>query len=199
MITIEGLIGAGKSTLVGILKENGFKDVFTEPISEWNVQGFDVLKAFYSDPKRYAFVFQTYCLQTRVNQLRQASIAERSLLSDSMFASAQHRLGNMDDLEFAIYNTVLADATSRAPKCRGHIYVRTSPKTCLSRIMGRSRDGEDVVGVDYLELLEELHESYFGKLGKQKVLIIDGEEDFHDPVIQKVLVGRIREFQSRLE
>ena len=197
MLSIEGLIGAGKSTLAAILRDAGVTGVVDEPIRDWKVGGIDILDAFYEDPQKYAYLFQSYVLRTRLKQVKDASIVERSLFSDSIFAEAQYRLGNMTELEYETYKVMYKDAVESIGSCAGRIHVVTSIDTCLQRIQDRNRNGEAGIRREYLELLHELHQT---KIAKEKhVLVVDGETDFRDPAVREFLVLRIRSFLHALE
>ena len=55
VFSIEGNIGAGKSTILRLISAS-FNDVefIEEPVKEWqNLGGENLLDAFYKDPKRY--------------------------------------------------------------------------------------------------------------------------------------------------
>jgi len=56
-VVIDGNIGSGKTTQLGLLEQKGWK-VRREPINEWP------LEEFYKDPKRWAFYFHMVILQT---------------------------------------------------------------------------------------------------------------------------------------
>jgi deoxyadenosine/deoxycytidine kinase len=74
-VVIDGNIGSGKTTQLGLLEKKGWK-VRREPIDEWP------LEEFYKDPKRWAFYFHMVILQTlRPFKTPGTVIYERSLLS----------------------------------------------------------------------------------------------------------------------
>ena len=74
-VVIDGNIGSGKTTQLGLLEQKGWK-VRREPIDKWP------LEEFYKDPKRWAFYFHMVILQTlRPLQTKEHIIYERSLLS----------------------------------------------------------------------------------------------------------------------
>jgi deoxyadenosine/deoxycytidine kinase len=74
-IVIDGNIGSGKTTQLGLLEQKGWK-VRREPIDKWP------LEEFYKDPKRWAFYFHMVILQTlRPVDTKHNIIYERSLLS----------------------------------------------------------------------------------------------------------------------
>lgn len=52
LVSIDGPIGAGKSTLVGQLARRGY-NVFSEPVQSWTL-----LEDFARDPEKHAFAFQ---------------------------------------------------------------------------------------------------------------------------------------------
>jgi deoxycitidine kinase/deoxyguanosine kinase len=63
LISIEGNIGAGKSTLIETLKTRFPNVVFVdEPVDVWSTvtdkDGTTILEKYYADQKRYAFAFQ---------------------------------------------------------------------------------------------------------------------------------------------
>jgi deoxyadenosine/deoxycytidine kinase len=74
-IVIDGNIGSGKTTQLGLLEKKGWK-VRREPIEKWP------LEEFAKDPKRWAFYFHMVILQTlRPVQTKEPVVYERSLLS----------------------------------------------------------------------------------------------------------------------
>jgi deoxyadenosine/deoxycytidine kinase len=69
--SIEGNIGSGKTTLLHLLRAHIPNIILSpEPIGEWQrIGSHNILEAYYRDPSRWAYSFQTYALLTRVNQL----------------------------------------------------------------------------------------------------------------------------------
>ena len=80
IISIEGNIGAGKSTILNYLKEHyANHELITfveEPVDMWgDIKGDDnedILTKFYKNPKEYAFSFQVMAFATRVHKFRTA-------------------------------------------------------------------------------------------------------------------------------
>ena len=182
LISVEGNIGAGKTTFCKLLAQQGYK-VSLEPIANWNVtdevgEVHNVLHAFYQAPQKYACMFQTLVLRSRVEQCRPIhhGFLERCVHSDKLFGSLQRRLGNMTAVEYATYLFQFRQAVRDTPTVQGHIYIKTSVETCLERISKRAREGESGISKSYLQGLEEEHEQWFQ--GQENVLVIDGEVDF---------------------
>ena len=79
IISIEGNIGSGKSTLVKKLKSALPEDTYyfvDEPVDIWqsiqDTSGVNIINKFYSDQARYAFSFQMMAYISRVSMLKQA-------------------------------------------------------------------------------------------------------------------------------
>ena len=136
LVSIEGNIGAGKSALCRLLKDNEMH-VSPEPVMDWNVKGeggaeYNVLKYFYENPSMYACMFQTLILRTRVEQSRKLThgFIERCVHSDKMFGAMQFERGNMNDVQYATYLYQFRQAIRDTPTIHGHIYLRTDVDTC---------------------------------------------------------------------
>jgi deoxyadenosine/deoxycytidine kinase len=80
IISIEGNVGAGKSTLLREIKDRiekeGIKDIMVleEPVEEWNLVNdgtHNIIELFYSNPKKYALVFQTLVTLTTIKKLQE--------------------------------------------------------------------------------------------------------------------------------
>jgi len=95
VVAIEGLIGAGKSTVMARLAADPAIVVLPERVDIWEELG--MLRKFYEDPERYALAFQTLTLVTRSAALRdvraalkdpavRAVVLERSFEGDGCFA-----------------------------------------------------------------------------------------------------------------
>ena len=74
IFSIEGNIGAGKTTLLQLLeKQIPNCKVIYEPVSEWkNVGGTDLLKSFYTEPKRWCFTFELESMVSKVRKIKEA-------------------------------------------------------------------------------------------------------------------------------
>lgn len=180
IMSIEGNIGAGKTTILNEL-QNKYKDnkeiVFIrEPVDLWedftDSNGVHILKKFYEDPKKYAFAFQIMAFTTRAKLLRQSILAnpsatvffcERSLDSDKeIFAKMLYDDGMMDDIMFKIYNSSFQEYLKECDQVQvNHIfYLEVSPEECAKRIKQRARDGEDNIDPTYLKRCHDYHDKW---------------------------------------
>lgn len=206
-ITIEGLIGAGKSKLCEILEHAPCIDhVVKEPMQDWNISKgnarVNLLEKYYAEPTLYTFPFQVHCLRTRCRTDKQhkgtntCTVFERGVESDAVFAKINYLNGNMDDTLWLCYLYQLEEAMEDTSTIDGHIYIKTSVNTCMQRIQSRGRSEEKGVTVEYMNQLETEHDTWLLKKGN--VLIIDGEEDFFDKQVQRRLVEQVQAFIKTL-
>jgi deoxyadenosine/deoxycytidine kinase len=200
VISIEGNIGSGKSTLLSYLKgeysENKKVIFLKEPVDEWesivDAEGKTMIQKFYADQKKYSFPFQMMAYISRLNLLINAIeenpgaviITERSLYTDKLvFAKMLYDSNMIEDVNYQIY---LKWFDVFARKCPVHkiIYVNTSPEICHSRIAKRSRNGEDVIALDYLKNCHTYHENMINielsNLFPHETLTLNGNVDITD-------------------
>jgi len=178
-IHIEGNIGAGKSTLLNYLKNNLECNISQEPVQEW--MKMDLLDKFYKDIDRWSFAFQMNCFISRSHQVDKLeegkNFIERSVLSDRIFAQNCLNNGNMDPIEFEIYNkwsTWLYERVCK--KVKNIIYLRSSPEVSYERIKKRNRDGEETIPLEYLKQLHRLHDEWLIDNEELNVLILDADK-----------------------
>ena len=191
MISIEGNIGAGKSFLCNLLQQETKLSVACEPVDDWRSN--NVLNAFYSNPKKYACMFQTLVLRSRVEQTRfSPQVVERCVHSDKIFGTLNHALGNMDDVEFAAYLYQYDQAVKDTPSISKYIYVQTPVDICVKRIAMRNRDEEQKVPEWYVRCLNQAHDNWL--LPKSNILVLDGSQDWQNKKIAAQVVERVRAF-----
>eukprot|EP00191_Tetraselmis_sp_GSL018_P003187 CAMPEP_0177603086 /NCGR_PEP_ID=MMETSP0419_2-20121207/15296_1 /TAXON_ID=582737 /ORGANISM="Tetraselmis sp., Strain GSL018" /LENGTH=483 /DNA_ID=CAMNT_0019096777 /DNA_START=206 /DNA_END=1657 /DNA_ORIENTATION=+ len=183
-LCVEGNIGVGKTTflqkLIGkSLELQEVVEVVPEPVEKWQDVGaghVNLLDLFYQDQKRYAYTFQHYVFVTRMLQERDSRarlqsagqgktlrLLERSVFSDRMvFVRAVHEAKCMSDAELSVYDSWFSPMLQAIPTLvpDGFIYLRADPRTCLSRMLGRSRAEESAVSIEYLESLHQKHEEW---------------------------------------
>ena len=158
IISIDGNIGSGKSTLMGELKTyfSDNKDVvfLKEPVDEWETitdeNGITILEKFYENPSKYGFSFQIMAYISRLNIMKQEFkknpnaifISERSLFTDKLvFAKMLFDSGNIELVNYKIYLSWFDTFAEEFPVSKV-IYVNTDPEICHQRIEKRSRTGE---------------------------------------------------------
>jgi deoxyadenosine/deoxycytidine kinase len=197
IISIEGNIGSGKTTLFDLLRARPalINVVFIEePVDLWDkirddITGESLLQRFYADPDQYAFAFQTMAFFSRLALLAEAPtgctvVTERSLLTDrDVFAKMLHESGKIDSICYKIYLHNSASFMDVAPS--KIIYVKTDPVVCEDRIARRNRHGESNIRIDYLIQCEEYHEAMI-RNAQCEILVLDGNLDTHHDSLKSI-------------
>lgn len=186
VIVIGGMIGLGKTSVAKMLGEAFNSEVFYESVDDN-----PILPLFYTaspeeiEKKRYPFLLQLWFLDTRFKAIKKAlsshkNILDRSIYEDWYFAKVNKELGRISDLEFKIYENLLANMMEeikgmpkKAPDLM--VYLKASFETVLHRIALRGRDFEqDESLVDYYRKLWEGYDDWlFNHYKASDVLIID--------------------------
>ncbi len=144
-VVVDGNIGSGKTTQLGLLEKKGFL-VFREPIADWPLQ------EFYEDPKNGIFPLHMAILRTL--QPRGPGVYERSLLSSRWvfweWAKARGQAPNHKTYEY------FYDLHSWRPDL--YIFLAKSPEKCFEAIQSRGQTGDSFVTLEYLKELDELYQ-----------------------------------------
>lgn len=202
LISIEGNIGSGKSTLVRNLeKEYGNNPEFCflqEPIDIWNTikdeEGITILEKFYENNEKYAFAFQMMAYISRLSILKKAInnkqykyiITERCLYTDAnIFAKMLYDDKKIGQIEYSIYKKWFDEFINDIPLTK-LIYVRTDAHVASSRVILRSRKGENIP-IEYLERCHQYHENWINQSersecqeSKNPTLILDGNVNLNE-------------------
>jgi len=212
IISIEGNIGSGKSTLLTELMRkysvsNPKKIIFLkEPVDEWETikdeHEFTILQKFYSNQEKYAFSFQMMAYISRLALLKKTVeenknsiiITERSLFTDRhIFAKMLYDNGKIEHVNYQIYLKWF-DTFSKDFPIEKIIYVKTSPEICHKRILQRSRLGEDIIPLEYLQSCNHYHDIMISLYEEDRILFIDGNIDIHaEPHLLESWLDRIDE------
>lgn len=183
IFSIEGNIGAGKSTFLQVLSSYLPQvSIVTEPLEEWqrvespDGQVVNLFDLFCKDHERYAFQFQMLALNSHIEVIKNIPkdrpvILERCFESNkNVFTLLQKDAGIISETEWIVYNKFIP----RDIVIDGYIYLKTSPNVCLKRIRDRNRFEEKGLSLDYIQRLNEYHEKWLSD--KVNVLEIENDE-----------------------
>ncbi|SDI87968.1 deoxynucleoside kinase [Proteiniclasticum ruminis] len=174
LIIVDGVVGSGKTTFMNLLKEELSLPGFEEPVTDN-----PLLEKFYHDRKRYSFPLQVFFLNRRFRMLKDAgenltaSVMDRSIYGDVIFAKLLHEGGDMEKDEFDLYQELLVNMLDHIESPKLMIYLKCDVDTAIHRIEKRGRDYEQIVERDYWERLNKEYEAYFKEYNLSKLLVID--------------------------
>jgi deoxyadenosine/deoxycytidine kinase len=171
IITIDGNIGAGKSTILNYLHTNYNIYIDLEPLDKWK----PFLDNIYTNKKKY-FNFQVRVWLDRSwiqeKDSNSSIIMERSpYFIRNTFNKYMYDNSLITHQENIIINE-LYDKTDIIWKSNYYIYIRSSPSKCLERIKNRNRENEMEIDLEYLENIHNLHEETYNNAISNKLNII---------------------------
>lgn len=171
-ISIEGVIGAGKTTLARALSKHLKSNLILEAFEEN-----PFLKKFYEEPGRFAFQTQLFFLTNRYTQLRQFNnynlfydylITDYSFDKDDIFA----RLTLSDD-EYKIYRIVFQPLREKLSTPDLVVYLQSTPERLMENIARRNRPYEKLITKRYIEDLNKAYNQFYASYKKSPLLIIN--------------------------
>lgn len=173
MIVIDAVVGAGKTTLMDILKKERGLVAFEEPVVDN-----PILDKFYYDRNRYSFSLQIFFLNQRFRHIKEASkmhnaVLDRSIYGDLIFARMLHDNGEMSSEEFGLYIDLFENMIEHCKAPKLMIYLEASVDEAIRRISKRGRDFEQVVEREYWERLNAYYREYFNQYKFSPVLRIN--------------------------
>lgn len=185
IICIEGVVGAGKTTLGELLAKELSVEFFQEPYIDN-----PFLDKFYSNKERYSLPSQMYFLNKRIEIIEEASklngcIMDRSIYGDYLFAKMHLKNKFMTEDEFSLYHSFWEKLISVRTNPILIIYLETSVENAMRKIKERGREFELGVEKEYWSSLNEEYSSFFDnyrdsiilKINIDNMDIRDNEED----------------------
>lgn len=174
-IVVEGVIGAGKTTLARIFSERFNGRLVLE---EFEQNPF--LERFYQDPPRWAFPTQLSFLASRFRQqkrLLDRDLFQRVVISD--YAFDKDRIFahlNLKGDELHLYETLYTLMQPSTPTPDLVIYLQSTPERLMKNIRLRGRSYEENMDAGYIEALNEAYNYYFFRYTQSPLLIINSTE-----------------------
>ena len=186
-ITIEGCIGAGKTTLSKMLADHyACNSVFE------NFEDNPYLQNFYKDPEKHAFSLELFFMAERYQQQKKL-IEEINLFGDKVvsdyafFKSLVFANITLKDDELQLYKMLFHIIYPNIKSPDIILYLHKPAEVLLSNIQKRGRSYESDISKEYLDSLNETYMDFFKQQHKSKVVIVDSaqldfverKEDFH--------------------
>ena len=171
-IAVEGVIGAGKTSVARMMAERlGARLVLEE--AEDN----PFLTEFYRDRKRFAFQTQLSFLVQRCRQaqlisqqdmFRRVTISDYLFEKDKVFASV-----NLSERELTLYNKLAQVLSIEIPTPDLVVYLLARADVQLKRIKKRGRPYEKDIDKAYLRALSAAYNNFFFHYSIAPVIVVD--------------------------
>jgi len=174
-IAIEGVIGAGKTSLAKRIGERlSAKYVFEQ------FENNPFLEKFYIDRKRFAFQTQMFFLINRFKQqqeLHQEDLFSEHLVCDYIFEKDRiFAYMNLSKDELNLYESIYPLLARSLRKPDLVIFLQSSIDRLVYNIKKRNRKVERAITRNYLEELSEAYNHYFFRYNSTPLLIVNSSE-----------------------
>lgn len=160
-LSVEGVIGVGKTTLVRLLQSALDANILLEVFEEN-----PFLSDFYGDRARYAFQTQIFFLLSRYHQQHKSVpalletgkhlISDYTFEKDSLFAQI-----NLQNDELVMYQRVHEALAEKIPPPNLIVYLRASTDLLMQRIALRDRPYERSMERSYIDELNHAYDNFF--------------------------------------
>jgi len=174
-ISIEGVIGAGKTSLAKKIKERLDAKLVLE---QFETNPF--LEKFYADRSRFAFQTQMFFLINRFKQqqeLSQEDLFSEYIVCDYMFEKDRiFAYLNLSKNELNLYESIYALLARTLRKPDLVVYLQSSTDRLMYNIKKRSRKIERALTRSYIEELSEAYNHFFFRYSTTPLLIVVSTE-----------------------
>lgn len=175
-IAIEGNIGAGKTTLAGMISARFNARLILERFED---NAF--LPKFYQEPERYALPLEMSFLADRFQQLKDQlstpdlfksfTVADYFIDKSLIFAR-----NNLKADEFALYSRLFGIISSMLPKPDLVIYLYLDVPGLMKNISIRGRDYEKLIVPAYLESIQAGYLNHLRTMSGTRIVLVDTNE-----------------------
>jgi deoxyguanosine kinase len=175
-ITLEGVIGVGKTTATRMLAEALRGELLFEIVEEN-----PFIKDFYQDRDAWALQLETFFLLNRVKQLEDTAkrlaqgvtvVSDYNVIKNRIFAGL-----TLTGTKREKYMQLFSVLTDDLPRADLIIYLKADHATVMERIRRRDRPFERNMDPEYIRRLAQEYEAYFAEprryIGDTAVLTVD--------------------------
>ena len=171
-VTIEGNIGAGKTTLAHLLSKHFNARLILEEFADN-----PFLPKFYENPQQYAFPLELFFMAERYKQLKNLlqtkDLFQNLTISDYLFTKCLlFAKVNLPGEEFRLYQKLFDIMNPQVIQPDILIYLHTPVNKLQANIKKRNRSYEQGIQNDYLFQLQETYTQYI-KQHNIKTLFVD--------------------------
>jgi deoxyguanosine kinase len=177
-ITIEGNIGAGKTTLAHLLSKHYDARLILEEFADN-----PFLSKFYENPKQYAFPLELFFMAERFKQqkdlLQQKDLFQHVSISDYLFTKCLlFAKVNLPEDEFRLYQRLFEIVHQQMVQPDLLIYLHAPVSKLKENIRKRNRSYEKNIADDYLFSIQETYTHYIRQHNMKTLFIDASNADF---------------------
>ena len=177
-ITIEGNIGAGKTTLAHLLSKHFNTRLILEEFADN-----PFLPKFYENPGQYAFPLELFFMAERYKQLKDLlqtkDMFQNITISDYLFTKCLlFAKVNLPEDEFRLYQKLFEIINPQIVQPDILIYLHTPVNKLQENIKKRNRDYEQSIPNDYLLVLQDTYTQYIRQHNIKTLFVDAGNADF---------------------
>lgn len=177
-ITIEGNIGAGKTTLSHLLAKHYNARLILEEFAEN-----PFLAKFYQNPKQYAFPLELFFMAERYKQLKDLvhtkDMFQSLTISDYLFSKCLlFAKVNLDTEEFHLYQKLFDIMYQQLVLPDILVYLHAPVKKLQEKIRKRNRSYEQSIPDSYLLSIQDTYTNYIRQHNVKTIFIDATNADF---------------------
>ena len=177
-ITIEGNIGAGKTTLAHLLARHYNARLVLEEFADN-----PFLSKFYENPQQYAFPLELFFMAERFKQLKeliqQKDLFQNITVSDYLFTKCLlFAKVTLPDDEFRLYQRLFEIIHQQLLQPDILIYLHAPVSKLQANIKKRNRSYEQNIPDDYLFSIQETYTHYIRQHNIKTIFIDASNSDF---------------------
>ncbi len=177
-ITIEGNIGAGKTTLAHLLSKHYNARLILEQFADN-----PFLPRFYENPKQYAFPLELFFMAERYKQLKellqQKDLFQSVTISDYLFTKCLlFAKVNLSEDEFRLYQRLFEIIHQQLIQPDILIYLHAPVSRLQQNIKKRARPYEQKIPDEYLFSIQETYTHYIKQHDTKTIFVDVSNADF---------------------
>lgn len=177
-ITIEGNIGAGKTTLAHLLARHFNARIILEQFADN-----PFLSKFYENPKQYAFPLELFFMAERYKQLKELvhtkDMFQSITISDYLFTKCLlFAKVNLPEEEFHLYQKLFEIMHQQLVKPDILIYLHSPVPKLQQNIKKRNRAYEQSISDEYLFNIQQTYTNYIKQHNIKTIFVDAGNADF---------------------
>jgi deoxyguanosine kinase len=177
-ITIEGNIGAGKTTLAHVLAKHYNARLILEQFADN-----PFLPKFYENPQQYAFPLELFFMAERFKQLKellqQKDLFQNVTITDYLFTKCLlFSKINLSDDEFRLYQRIFEIVNQQLVQPDILLYLHAPVNKLQENIRKRKRPYEQNIADEYLFNIQQTYTHYIKQHNLRAIIVDVTNADF---------------------